>query len=168
MSARLSTVFLWLFIINLGIAFGAGLYEGRIVVPQWITSAPEDGAQHWHPDRARTDDTGLRFWAFVTTGPLTLLTLANLIAGWKSTATVRRWWLGAAGVSLAERVFTLAYFVPTMVGLMGSPDSAEAVSIANRWAALNNVRHVMVLAAWLAALKTLSLLYQARGSTAGA
>jgi hypothetical protein len=28
-------VLLWLFIINLGIALGAGIYEQRIVIPQW-------------------------------------------------------------------------------------------------------------------------------------
>ena len=26
---------LWLFVINLGIAFGAGLHECRVAVPQW-------------------------------------------------------------------------------------------------------------------------------------
>ena len=33
-----STIFLWLFVMNLGIAFGAGLYEHRVVVSQWVTS----------------------------------------------------------------------------------------------------------------------------------
>lgn len=28
---------LWLFVINLGIAVGAGLYESRIAVPQWLS-----------------------------------------------------------------------------------------------------------------------------------
>ena len=28
-------ILLWLFVINLGIAFGAGLYEQRIILPQW-------------------------------------------------------------------------------------------------------------------------------------
>lgn len=34
---------LWLFILNLGIAFGAGLYESRIAVPQWLSGTPEAG-----------------------------------------------------------------------------------------------------------------------------
>jgi hypothetical protein len=69
---------LWLFIINLGVAFGAGLYEHRIVMPDWITW-DADGA-HWNAGAARHGDTGLRFWALVSTGPLTLLTLTNLFA----------------------------------------------------------------------------------------
>ena len=80
MSGISSTILLWLFVINLGIAFGAGLYEHRIVVSRWITSSPETG-QHWNPEVVRQDDTGRRFWIFVTTVPLTLLTLANLFCG---------------------------------------------------------------------------------------
>lgn len=30
-----ATVLLWLFVINPGVAFGAGVYEGRVVVPTW-------------------------------------------------------------------------------------------------------------------------------------
>lgn len=37
----LTTVVLWLFVINLGIAFGAGVFESRIVVPQWFTTTPD-------------------------------------------------------------------------------------------------------------------------------
>jgi hypothetical protein len=30
-------VLMWLFVINLGIACGAGLYEQRIVTPDWVS-----------------------------------------------------------------------------------------------------------------------------------
>jgi hypothetical protein len=156
MSESLSRVFLWLFVINLGIAFGAGLYEGRIVLSQWIGSSP-DSVLHWNAEAARRDDTGLRFWAFVTTVPLTLLTLANLIAAWRAVGPVRGWWLAAGVAALADRVFTFSYFIPTMVGLMRAPDSSESVATAVRWANLNYVRHAIVLAAWLAALKAFSI-----------
>ena len=39
MAESITRIVLWLFVIDLGIAFGAGLYEGRIVVPQWLSSA---------------------------------------------------------------------------------------------------------------------------------
>jgi hypothetical protein len=72
---------------------------------------------HWNPEAARQDDTGLRFWAFVTTGPLTLITVANLLFARRASA-LRSWWLTAAAAALCDRVFTFAYFVPTMVGLI--------------------------------------------------
>jgi hypothetical protein len=51
-------VLLWLFIINLGIALGAGLYESRVVIPRWENIPP----QTW-------PNTGVEFWVYVTTVP---------------------------------------------------------------------------------------------------
>jgi len=147
---------LWLVVINLGGAFGAGLYEHRIVIPNWISSSPEFGAR-WNGDAARRDDTGRRFWAFVTTVPLTLLTLANLFAAWQSAGAVRTWWLAAGVAALADRAFTFSYFIPTMIRLMGASNSNESVAIATRWWNLTYLRHAIVLAAWLAALKAFAL-----------
>ncbi len=159
MSGTTSAVLLWLFVINLGVAFGAGLYEHRIVVPGWISASPESGA-HWNPDAVRQDDTGRRFWAFVTTVPLTLLTLVNLYAAGRASGSLRIWWLAAALAALADRAFTFSYFIPTMVGLMGAPDSPQSVATAVWWSQLNYLRHAIVLAAWLASLRAFSLFYQ--------
>lgn len=158
--STIATALLWLLVINFGIALGAGLYESRIVVPDWIDTSTEPPA--WNADTARDDDTGRRFWVAVTTVPLTLLTLANLVVGWRAPAGLRRWWLGTATTALVERVLTLGYFVPTMVGLMQAESSPDAVSSAMQWAQLNDLRHLLVLAAWLGALKTFSLLYAQR------
>ena len=169
MSARTATLLLWLFVINLGIAFGAGVYEHQIVVPHWITS---DGAMpHWNAEAAQRDNTGLQFWAYVTTGPLTLLTLTNLFAARKAAGPARGWWLAGAVVVLADRVLTFSYFIPTMVGLMNAADSPASAAIANRWSTLNYLRHALVLSGWLAALKAFSLrarhdvIYEIRSST---
>src|SRR6266516_4070371 len=103
---------LWLFIIFLGIAFGAGLYESRVVVPIW-TSDP--------PTSLGSPDSGHRFWAFVTTGPLTLLTVANLVAALQTQGPARAWWLTAAIVTLVERAATFGYFIPTIIRLQRKP-----------------------------------------------
>ena len=162
MSEILSKVLLWLFVIDLGIAFGAGLYEHRIVLSHWISRSP-DSVYHWNADAARRDDTGRRFWAFVTTAPLTLLTIATLIAAWWAPVPVQAWWLAASVAALVERVFTFSYFIPTMVRLMQATDSSESTATARQWANLNYVRHAIVFVAWLAALKAFSLLYQHYG-----
>jgi hypothetical protein len=47
-----------------------------------------------------------------------------------------------------------------MVGLMGAPDSSESVTSATMWANLNYLRHAILLAAWLAALKAFALFHQ--------
>jgi hypothetical protein len=53
-----------------------------------------------------------------------------------------------------------------MIRLMQAENSPTATSSAIQWAHLNNLRHFLVLAAWLAALKTFSLLYTHRGRSA--
>ncbi|MGH7845825.1 MAG: DUF1772 domain-containing protein [Candidatus Binatia bacterium] len=159
MARYVPKILLWLFVINLGIAFGAGLYESRIVVPQWISFSPESGYR-WNAEAARHAETGLNFWVYVTTVPLTLLTLANLIAAWRARGAIRRWWLTAAVAALGDRIFTFSYFIPTMLKLMRAESFSqpEAVAIATQWANLNYARHAILLAAWLAALKAFSLL----------
>lgn len=164
--SQVSKVLLWLFVINLGVAFGAGLYESRIVVPQWIISLP-DSTYRWNAEAARQANTGLNFWVYVTTVPLTLLTLANLVAAWRARGALRHWWMGAALAAVADRIFTFSYFIPTMLKLTQDralPES-EAVALALQWQNLNHVRHAIILIAWLAALKTFSLLYERRGQS---
>ena len=143
------TVLLWLWIIFLGTAFGAGLYESRVVVPLW-TSAP--------PASLASPDAGRRFWAMITTGPLTLLTIANLVAALQSHAPGRAWWLIAALVTLAERVATFGYFIPTIIRLgRGTSNDSTLRRALQRWVRLNYVRNAMTLVAWIAALRVLSL-----------
>lgn len=125
-------------------------------------SAFQDSAPHWNAEAARHDNTGLRFWVFVSTVPLTLLTLTNLIAAWRAAGTLRTWWLAATIAALAEKVFMFTYFIPEMVALMQAPDSPESVAKAALWRNLNYVRHAMVLTAWLLGLKAFSLMYQQR------
>ncbi|PYP08017.1 MAG: hypothetical protein DMD59_13450 [Gemmatimonadetes bacterium] len=142
---------LWLFIIFLGIAFGAGLYESRVVVPMWTSDPPASLA---------SPDSGHRFWAFVTTGPLTLLTVANLVAALQTQGPARAWWLTAAIVTLVERAATFGYFIPTIIRLQRTPtltQTAVRTALA-RWVRLNYVRNTLTLVAWIAALKVLAKL----------
>jgi len=163
MPSRFSIIVLWLFVINLGIALGAGLYESQIVVPRWIDPSRATEAA-WDAEAARNDDPGLRFWAYVTTGPLTLLVLASLLAALRADGRLRRWWLAAAGLALAERIFTFSYFIPTMIGLMATASTEATVSTAVRWASLNHLRHALMLLAAIAALRAFAVLYEERAT----
>src|SRR5260370_35405623 len=99
---------LWLFILNLGVVFGAGIYEARISVTRWIGPSQASGPG-WHAEEALRDDTGRRFWAFTTTIPPTLLTLANLWAASQSSGPTRIGWLAAPLARLPRRTFTFTY-----------------------------------------------------------
>lgn len=149
----LKPILLWLFVINLGIACGAGLYEARVVIPPWAEMPPKS----W-------PNTGLMFWVYVTTIPLTLLTLANLIAAWLDRSARRRWWLGAGTIILLERIATFSYFIPTMIALTSSDlPQPEVKAGLSQWLLFNHGRHVLTFAGWLAALKALSMPADHRG-----
>ena len=153
----MEAIVLWLFVINLGIAFGAGIYEHRIVLPRWSGAIGHGGA--WNAEAARADDTGRRFWAFVTTLPLTLLAAASLYAAWNLPGALGAWWRAAAAMARAERVATFAFFIPGMIRLMRQADSPKSRTGAARWAALNHVRHLFVLGSWIAALRAFGLFH---------
>ena len=159
MTLTFKELLLWLFVIDLGIAFGAGLYEQRIVLPQWF-SASRGTVLRFNSEAMRRTDTGRRFWVHVTTVPLTLLTLASLVVAWQSQGSVRDWWLGAAVITLLERIGTFSYFIPTALELMRAETLPEsrAAAMASQWMRLNLLRAAFDLAGWLAALKAFSLL----------
>jgi hypothetical protein len=149
---------LWLFVIFGGIAVGAGLYEMRITVPRWFPRAAGSTIRV-DADAMRTDDAGRRFWVFVTTGPLTLLTIASLVMAWGGDTAVHRWWLAGAAITAVERAATLGYFIPRAVKLLdpGRLPAEKAQATARQWMRLNHGRAALALLGWLAALKALSM-----------
>ncbi len=165
--AATARVLLWLFVIGLGTAFGAGIYEARIVVSDWLATTA-DGHLRWDAGAATAADTGRRFWAWVSTGPLTLLGLASLIVAWRMRGPARGPWLTAGFIALAERTLTFAYFIPTMIGLMSAADSPQAIETAQTWTMLNHARHLLVFAAWMAATAALTRLDPTQRPTAPA
>lgn len=163
--ARIEKPLLWLFIVNLGIVLGAGIYESRLVFPLWLVELPS-GVREWRPEVAREMNVGLRFWAFVSTGPTTLLALASLIVSLRQRGSLRKFWVAAALVALAERAFTFAYFIPNMLILMERDlPEVEALRLAEQWAALNYVRHALTLAALLLLLSIFSKFHEKLAQT---
>lgn len=153
-------ILLWLFVLDLGVSLGAGLYESRIEVPRWLVET-EPGRYRWDRGAAVAADAGLRFWVFVSTVPLTLLTLAGLAALRYAPDPVRSWWLAAVAAGLAERAMTFGYFIPTMLKLLepGVYGEQEAAATAALWADLGWLRHAANAVSLGAALKAFASWY---------
>ena len=147
---------LWLFVVNLGLVFGAGVYEQRIVAPRWLVPGSGRPAR-WDAAAARQDDVGRRFWVFAATIPFTVLTFTSLALAWRAGDAAHAWWLAAAALAAIERLATAGYFIPVMIRLMRAADTPDVVAVATRWSRLNALRHVLVLAAWLASLRAFEL-----------
>lgn len=158
MTEYITEALLWLFVMNLGIAFGAGLYEQRIILPQWFSRSPESGLRV-DSEAMRRTDAGLKFWAYVTTVPLTFLTLTSLAVAWQTQGPRYDWWLAATAIILVERIGTFSYFIPTALKLMRAESlpQSRVDTMASQWARLNYIRASLTLAVWIAALEAFSI-----------
>lgn len=80
-------------------------------------------------------DVERKFWGMVTTIPLTLLTFANFYFALESTGLLRKLWLTACILILAEKAGTLGYFILTILKLMNSEKLTDhrALNKAEQW-----------------------------------
>jgi hypothetical protein len=155
-------VFLWLFVIVLGIELGAGLYETLVVLPLWASAPPQSVvAYHQHnvtnPEFAL--NAGGRFW-IVNTPLLGVMSLAALLTGLKTQVEHRKWRMIGTVLSLVVVISTFAWFVPKIM-ILGAGGAglnpAELTSLTNWWVRLNWVRVVVYSAAFLAGLRALTV-----------
>lgn len=145
---------LWLLVVFHGIAFGAGAYEIRIVVPMWF--AQTSNGLRVNSQAMADIDVGRKFWGFVSTGPLTLIAIANAVV--LAMGPRHDWWLAAVLITFVERAFTFSYFIPTAIRLQrGAMPTEVAAKTASTWSSLNVVRMALSLAAWLSAIHALTL-----------
>ena len=154
----MTEILLLLYAVMLGTTFGAGLYEARIVIPFWFPQRP-DKSYVADFDNQRKIDSGREFWGMITTGPLSLLTLANLYFAFNSRGAIQIWWLTASLIVLIERIITFSFFVPTLMKLRKNEDfpDREVDSLIFWWVRLNYLRNVSTLIALVFILRALTL-----------
>ena len=155
---NITEILLGAFIINLGIALGAGLYEARIVLPLWFHKVNNN--YQVNVEAMREIDTGRKFWGFVTTMPLTLLTIVNLVFACKAATPLYGWWLSATLIILLERIGTFIFFIPAAIKLQKGENLpvSKTSNMIFWWVRINYVRNGLTFAAFLIALKALFVL----------
>lgn len=163
----IGTLALGLLLLWAGVQLGGGLYEKRAVIPLWATDPTPDTLSRRLAESGATG-SAMRFWPFVS--PVVfLLAVLNMVFAWGHAGPARPWWLAAAGGFLLMSVSTYAYFVPTMLSLMHrshtyTPEKlSRTVSV---WLNLSNVRLVISVPAWLAALRAVILIGSGEGGQA--
>lgn len=149
----IAEILLWLFVINLGIAFGAGLYEQSIIRFTRLDSHVRVNGDAQY--RRGPKILGLRHdrSAYPCLRWQVLSSLGQREVRDKRGSSPQR------SSTLVERVATFAYFIPAALKLMRAETlpAANAEAMASRWKGLNHVRSALALVGWLAALKALSL-----------
>lgn len=139
-----------------GLALGAGIFELRVIIPQWADkqTGKELAAAM---ERSGHVASGKRFWALV--GPLMLpLTVGNVVAALRSSGPRKRWWLGSSATMACVSVATATYYVPSLHKLRDSADlpDEEVRALAKQRVALDYVRVAVGVTAWFAGLKALA------------
>lgn len=150
-------IMLCLFIINLGTAFGAGIYEMRIVLPMWFRKT--SNGYTVNAPVMEGMDVGRNFWVMVTTLPLTLLTIANFYFAFKASGPLHTWWLTVTIIALAERVLTFSFFIPTALKFV-KPGAIPEDQLSNTVTSWRNTNYLRILISFLTftmALRTLLL-----------
>jgi hypothetical protein len=149
----LTSAALWALVIALGLQTGAGLFETRVLVPLWSSDPPASLAAYLsQPIRP---DSGRRFWIILS--PITaVISLLNLVLAILSTAPMRAWWIASAAGSVTVMAATFGYFVPALLS-MARDGANTPPAKARRWVVLNYFRAVLIVAAWIAALKAFSV-----------
>lgn len=159
----ISQIILWLFVIVLGILIGGGVYEGRVLVPLWSASPPESVIAFYQHNVANPQfvpNQGGRFWMFVT--PLcAILTIALLVSAIWTSGDHRKWRIAAGLCSLIAFAATFFWFVPNIIKLGSAQvltmNGDELASLANAWVRLSWVRAAVLMTAWLAALRAMTV-----------
>jgi hypothetical protein len=129
---------------------GAQIFETALIVPAWTAAPPASLGMFQGPYRLDFK----AFWiAFHSIHELTFV--AALVVCWRLTV-VRRWLLVLLVLHVLVRVWTIAYFAPTIIAFQSVPVSSAVDPLlaqkAAQWRHLNIVRVLIFLAVNLAML----------------
>ena len=150
----MESIALWALVIALGLQTGAGIYETRVIVPLWAAAPFAFFSQPLRPD------SGKRLWIILS--PITsIVSIVNLVYAFGAGEPRRTWWIAASAISTAVMIATFAYFVPTLLAIARAAEGDDVTAKAKMWVALNYVRAIAIIAAWLAALTAFSYVGQA-------
>jgi hypothetical protein len=162
MREQATRVFLWLTVVAAGPLVGAKLFDLVVLAGAWSADAPHSLSLMPYGE-AWPVDTGVFFIPF--SAALLVSAFGALISGWR-TPWSYRWLLCIPSLGvLALLILTVAAFWPMNAALWShaiqSPDDvltdAEAAVMAKRWVQLDWLRVAGGFAAFMAALRALTL-----------
>ncbi|MGH3800486.1 MAG: hypothetical protein ACRDTD_10210 [Pseudonocardiaceae bacterium] len=155
-SGASDTRLLWALLTLTGLALGAGLYESRVVIPQWA-ARPTPKEVGPALERSGHLASGREFWPLVGV-PIVPLAVANVRQALRSEGPRRPWWLAFSTTIAVACVATAGYFVPALHQLAHAEDLPEARvrTLVSRRVRLDHLRMAVGAVAWLAGLKALA------------
>ena len=153
----LDCVFLSVFLLFVSVGMGAGLYEARVVYPNWARVIARDAGRE--ADFLRPGGSGAAILAVYSPAAL-LLAVVNGYLAWQQVGIVRQVWLAASLIIIIKSVVTYVYFVPTMMRRFEHAAGIEPIILRRMvsvWTALSPLRAVAEFIAWTAGICALIL-----------
>lgn len=152
--AKITNLILWCWVLAVTFLMGGGVFEHSVLTPIWAGSPPES-VTSWPHGVAQA-----RFFGIVTP-VIFLLSVALLISTWWMAPHVRKWALVAGIFFVIIGISSAVYFVPILqktIGTRGAGLSPEEITkLANNFVTWNWARWVLIIGAWAAGLRALSL-----------
>jgi hypothetical protein len=150
MVTTIDEVLLCAFIFSVGIGIGGGLYETRVVYPNWVKDPTPDGLSEKLISSGQAG-AATRYWPLVSPASA-LLAILNVFLSWHQAGAVRSLWLMSSLAIVLKSTATYGYFVPTYIRQIAKPrvmDSAALRRVVRTWAGLSPLRIVVETFAWI-------------------
>ena len=143
-------ILLCAFIFSVGVGIGGGLYETRVVYPNWAKDPTPDGLTEKLVSSGQAG-AARRYWPLVSPASAALA-VVNVFLAWHQVGMVRNWWLTSSIAIVLKSIGTYGYFVPTYIRQIAKPtdtDSATLRRIVRTWTGLSPLRIVAETFAWI-------------------
>jgi hypothetical protein len=143
-------IFLCAFVFSTGMGIGGGVYETRVVYPNWSKEPTPEGLGEKLVSSGQAG-AGRRYWPLVS--PISaLLAILNAFCAWHQTGLVRTLWLMSSISIILKSIATYAYFVPTYIRRISKPDTMNTTGlrrIVRTWTMLSPLRVLVEAFAWI-------------------
>jgi hypothetical protein len=150
-------ILLCAFLFFVGLGIGGGLYETRVVYPNWShePTPNELGKRLVSSGQAAAG----RYWPLVSPASA-LLAVVNVFLAWHQVGQVRDLWLMSSIAIVLKSIGTYGYFVPTYIRRISKPESMDTLElrrVVRTWTRLSSLRVLVETFAWITGIWALVL-----------
>ena len=152
-------ILLCAFIFSVGMGIGGGVYETRVVYPNWITEPTPDGLGEKLVSSGQAG-AARRYWPLISPTSA-LLAALNAFIAWHQIGLVRTLWLTSSILIIIKSAGTYGYFVPTYIHRIAKSETMDTMAllrVVRTWTILSPFRVLIETLAWITGIWALMIL----------
>ena len=143
-------ILLCAFIFSVGVGIGGGLYEARVVYPNWVNDPTPEGLSERLISSGQAG-AARRYWPLISPASA-VLAIVNVFLASRQSGMVGSLWLMSSLAIVLKSIATYGYFVPTYIRQIGKPSVVNPATlrrIVRTWVGLSPLRIVAETFAWI-------------------